>query len=214
MASSSSQLDPRQGFHSTVTTTVTLDGDTLDDPTCSLHATYSLPPDVFVDPYELSDQHHDSYTFNLTGLVDVELPVSAAPPEGQVLSLHLISPDSWKATSEVSVQVPIHARYGLPSETGYHDIPLSPPQVVRRCLGTQQSSSTETTIPIPLSPASDPDALTLRIPVADPRHLALVEPATAGVVLGAFLLLAYTLAVAAAALRKPDPVSKPQKYID
>ncbi|KZT20251.1 hypothetical protein NEOLEDRAFT_1101055 [Neolentinus lepideus HHB14362 ss-1] len=202
-----SSLDPTQSFHSTLTTSITLDAG-RSDTGCSLHITHAFPPDVFVDPYELVDQHADDYAFNLTGLVDVELPVSAVPPEGQTLSLRLIYPKDQKVGSQISVQVPIHARYGAPSETRYHDIILSSPHVVWHCPGIQGSTDTNTeTISIPLSTS---DSLTLRIPVADPRHLSIVEPATAAAVLGAFLVLAYTFAVAATALRK----TKSQKYID
>lgn len=71
---------------------------------CDLYALLELGPDVFVDPYELEQQHW------LWGTNDLELPVAAVDPRGSVLLLNL----TRHAPSSLSV--PLHARYPLPSE--------------------------------------------------------------------------------------------------
>lgn len=217
-ASYISSLEPKQSFHATYTTNVRL-GDALLDTHCTLHVTHVFPPDVFVDPYELVDQQADSYSFNLTGLLDVELPVSAVSPEGQTLSLDVTTKKARTEGSVLSVQVPLHARYGNPSPSGYHDIPIPWPDVFWRCHITHDStdssmkdSYTAASI-IPIHPSLDtpntPRAETLRIPVANPNHLPYVETGTAAAVLAAFLFLVYTFVTAA---RRMASQSKPERY--
>ena len=130
MASSlSSSLDP-QGFHFSVSTTVRLGAHT-DRSVCSLHILHDLPPHVYADQYELAQR--PGYNSSLWGTADLERPVSAVDPRGSVLllsvdGLHL----SQLQHETVTLDVPLHARYGRPTER--QDAPLHT-VALRRPLG-------------------------------------------------------------------------------
>ncbi|EJD53391.1 hypothetical protein AURDEDRAFT_180899 [Auricularia subglabra TFB-10046 SS5] len=69
---------------------------------CDLYALLELGPDIFVDPYELEQQHW------LWGTNDLELPVAAVDPSGSAVLLNLTR------RPPPALSVPLHARYPLP----------------------------------------------------------------------------------------------------
>ncbi|KAK7695406.1 hypothetical protein QCA50_000042 [Cerrena zonata] len=104
-----SSVNPTKGYHTAYTTEYS--GDFVEG--CSLHLAYTLPPDVFVDPYEL---RYDIDTFKLQPLPNLELPVKVASYNTSILTIQL---DTSVSTSNdgrtPAVKIPIHARYGEPS---------------------------------------------------------------------------------------------------
>ncbi|KAK0469436.1 PIG-X, partial [Desarmillaria tabescens] len=104
MASLSSTIHPLYGFHPIVTTS--FHGITV-EPSCSLYLLLTLPPLVFVDPYELAN-YKDSYTFRHAGPSNLELPVSAIGPSNS----HVLMNVSRQAITKGAVQIPLHLRYG------------------------------------------------------------------------------------------------------
>ena len=129
----SSRLSTTKGFHTTSTTTVKLARDAVKAGDCSLYVFYDLPPHVFVDPYELAN-YRDSYTFQLSGIRNLELPVIALLSPGSNLLLN-ISLES-KSESEdllISVDVPLHLRYGQPGSLDYHQERIPSPAAYIAC---------------------------------------------------------------------------------
>lgn len=87
-----------------------------------------MPRDVFVDPYELTQRQHDNIgpDFKLWGETDLELPTSAVS-EG---SLALLGP----VESGITVDLPFHARYPLPSVNDTHvTLKLKEPSLLTIC---------------------------------------------------------------------------------
>lgn len=120
-------VSPSQGLHFVISDHVP----TFEVPkrsNCSLHILHRFPPDIFVDPYELEQRVLDkiSPSFKVWGETDLELPVSAVS-EGSLL---LLGP----VTADAQVDVPIHARYPLPSWVSSHAlITLDDPTLLLVC---------------------------------------------------------------------------------
>lgn len=125
-------VDRRVGFHFTHVTAVPA------APSTQCHAlrlTYTLPPGLFVDPYEL-EAFHDIYSYQLDVSPDLELPVSAVLPHDTVLRLN-VAPRPLQSDA-IHVSVPLHARYGRPSAKSgsvYDEIALPAPEAVWVCSG-------------------------------------------------------------------------------
>ncbi|KAI0928159.1 hypothetical protein AcW2_004261 [Taiwanofungus camphoratus] len=193
-----------QGFHFTYSTRIT----TRPSPAfahCSLHLLHSLVPDVYADPYELL--HQPAFASSLRGTPDLELPVAAADPAPSLLLLNVslpAPPDTQPLN--VSVDVPLHARYARPEHTGtgYHAIVLPPPVGFWACPSTGPYPHP---LPDELMPYLSPDAfpvsrlafprvatggrMRLTVPVGRSADLALVDVGTALIMLLAFLYLAF-----------------------
>ena len=104
-----------QGFHFTVSTTVNAALQDADRD-CALHLLFDLDPHVYADQYELAQR--PDYTSSLWGDTDLERPVSAVHSNGSVLLItaheHIIPRGQ---TTSPTFDVPLHVRYGKPSET-------------------------------------------------------------------------------------------------
>ncbi|KAL4249578.1 Protein PBN1 [Abortiporus biennis] len=118
-APSTSSLDHSQGFHFILTTH--LHQSPPDD--CSAHVSYSLPPDVYIDPYELETIGID---FKLNEYLDLELPVEVAGMSGAELRVDI-------QPGVRNVSVPLHARYGRLSTTGHRVVHLPGPHATWTC---------------------------------------------------------------------------------
>jgi hypothetical protein len=106
----SSSLTTTYGFHTTCSTHIIIN-DRADLRRCTCHLLYILPPRVFVDPYELAN-YRDFYTIKLSGNSNLELPVAAVDSKGSVLLLNVLLPKT--GMQNVTVDVPLHLRYGEP----------------------------------------------------------------------------------------------------
>jgi phosphatidylinositol glycan class X len=112
--SATSHFDPSFGFHPVYKTCVSLPDDRAN---CALQIAYSLPPDVLVDPYEL-ENYRPSYTFDFVGVTDLEAPVFWADSRDSELLTTVRLPADM--ADEVCVDLPIHLRYGRPSNSSTH----------------------------------------------------------------------------------------------
>jgi hypothetical protein len=102
----SAELHPKRGFHTTYTTQISI-SPILSN--CTIHLLYVLPPNIFVDPYELT--HRNAiYTFQYSTKPDLELPVTALHMNGSALLLNVSLPEDMPLN--ITVEVPMHARYG------------------------------------------------------------------------------------------------------
>ena len=144
-------VSPRQGFHFSLTTTL------LDfDPTSAcpsgarpiLSLRYTIPPALFVDPYELELHRAASpypFKFDISYEPDLELPVFAARQEDAVVTLNATL--SLSERGAIDVSIPVHARYGTPvspdseieskqegNDGGFEMIQLDPPHAMLSCL--------------------------------------------------------------------------------
>lgn len=109
----SSTLSTKFGFHTTYSTQISVtEPERLSR--CTVHLFYILPSRIIVDPYELAN-YKESYTFNLSGTSNLELPVTGINSGGLALLLNIllptISPDD---VQNVIIDVPLHVRYGEP----------------------------------------------------------------------------------------------------
>ncbi|GLB44727.1 putative isochorismatase family protein [Lyophyllum shimeji] len=121
------------GYHPVSITTVNLEEpEVLKDSKCALYLHFTLPPLIFVDPYELV-HHEASYTFRHWGTSNLELPVSAVPQNSSHLLLAVTVPDDKR---EVEVRLPLHLRYGDLSKGslhGYHQEEIAWPTGFLEC---------------------------------------------------------------------------------
>ena len=133
----SSALTPAKGLH-TFSITRILRGSYTHS--CTLHLYFDLPAQLFADPYELSHRR-GSYTFERFGGGNLEAPVfapGAGGPSG--LLLDVIIPGGGVGESRddkdiLSIEVPLHARYGVPKRDGelIDEVVLPPPEAFWAC---------------------------------------------------------------------------------
>ncbi|KAI0250345.1 PIG-X [Lactifluus subvellereus] len=210
----SSALTTSKGFHTTSITRLALRGSRLRS--CTPHLYFTLSAQLFVDPYEL-DHRRAFYTFQRFGGGDLEAPVfapgaaGAGGPSGLLLDLAV--PEGGDDESVLSIEVPLHARYGVPRTEGepIDEVLLPPPEAFWACAqegavgsggaGRAQVSDAlrevvelapalEDASTLVLIPRAEPvRAQTLRVPVGDGGDVALVETGTIVVILVAFAYL-------------------------
>lgn len=130
----SSILTPAKGLHTTSTTRLALRGSRRRS--CTLHLYFSLPTQLFADPYELAHRRA-SYAFERFGGGNLEAPVFAAGaggPSGLLLDV-VVVPVADEGIVEIEVEVPLHARYGVPKSGGdlMDEVVLPPPEAFWAC---------------------------------------------------------------------------------
>ncbi|KAJ7691586.1 PIG-X [Mycena rosella] len=123
-----SSLLHEQSFHPVFKTSISAPGSDFEE--CSLHLHYTLPPLVFVDPFEL-DNRADAYSFQYAGPSNLELPVAALPDESSALLLRVVGRPQ-------DVQVPLHVRYGALGPTPFQHTPLPWPDAFFACPPSSQ----------------------------------------------------------------------------
>ncbi|KAH9986006.1 PIG-X [Russula compacta] len=218
----SSTLTPTNGFHTTSATRITLRGSRARS--CALHLYFTLPVQLFADPYELAHRRA-SYTFERFGGGNLEAPVftpGAGGPSGLLLDLAIPEGVGGDDGGVLSVDVPLHARYGVPKQRGagelIDEVVLPPPEAFWVCPEQQQASTSsgEKRVQVPdalhdvveLAPtlkdaastlvliprAESVRAQTLRVPVGDASDVALVETGTVVAIVLAFVYLLRTVA--------------------
>jgi hypothetical protein len=149
----SSTLNPTKGFHTTSTTRFALRGSRPHS--CTLHLYLTLPAQLFADPYELAHRHA-SYTFERLGGGDLEAPVfapAASGPSALLLDVNIpegvdkVDQDQGDG-NEFSIEVPLHARYGVPKSGGelIDEAMLPPPVAFWACPQESASGSGGTTL--------------------------------------------------------------------
>jgi hypothetical protein len=135
----SSTLNPTKGLHTTSTTRLALRDSSSRARSCTLHLYFSLPTQLFADPYELA-LRHAFYAFERFGGGNLEAPVfapGAGGPSG--LLLDVVVPEDVVDDDEhegiIQIDVPLHARYGVP-KTGVElmdEVVLPPPEAFWAC---------------------------------------------------------------------------------
>ncbi|KIN93026.1 hypothetical protein M404DRAFT_36471 [Pisolithus tinctorius Marx 270] len=192
-------LSPTRGFHSTLLARIALHDENY---ACSEFVLYTLPPSVIVDRHELIDR---GIEFELWGESNLELPVFAVSEANTSLLVNVrhVEPHG----NEVLVDVPIHARYGVPLRGSMPRqlIEVLPPTCFCACPESTDMSIYSTSDPpvnqsamlrpygkflVSQTPYALP-AAQLDVPVGSLDDLLPVEAGTVAVVLAAFLWLVY-----------------------
>ncbi|KAL1947498.1 hypothetical protein VTO73DRAFT_13222 [Trametes versicolor] len=203
MASLASSL-AGQGSHFTLSTTVSIpDPAYLEGRT--LHVVYDLDPHVYADQYELAQR--PGYSSVLWGTADLEKPVSAVDADGSVLLLTAdASQLSLGQAANITLEVPLHARYGRPKAgasahnatysvslkrpVGFFALDVNSVAEIPLTLRPYASLTGWPTSPLSLIPdiaANEP--LDVVIPVGALDDLAWVDVGTAAVMLAMFFYL-------------------------
>jgi len=189
---------------------------------CSVHLIYSLPPQIFFDPYELVHYRH-LYTFSHWGTANLELPSAAVDAGGSVLLLNLtLLAAADTILDETEVEVPLHARYGEPESLGYYTAEIPRPEGFLACPSSYSAHSQPLpSMPAPLSYLFDPssqiftslsvsgnDSLKIiRVPVGSYDDLLKVEVGTSLIILLLFFTLSRTLYITA------DRLSRGRRHV-
>ena len=151
----SSTLNPLKGFHTTSTTRFALRGSRAHS--CTLHLYLTLPAQLFADPYELAHRHA-SYKFERFGGGNLEAPVfapAASGPSALLLDVNIpegvdnVDQDQGQVDGNVfSIEVPLHARYGVPKSGGdlIDEVMLPPPVAFWACPQERAGGSGGTTL--------------------------------------------------------------------
>ncbi|KAI0267131.1 PIG-X [Gloeopeniophorella convolvens] len=202
----SSTLTPTQSFHTTSTTRIALRGTRARG--CGLRLHFALPAQLFADPFEL--QHRAAaYTFERFGTGNLEAPVFAPGAGGpSALLLDVTSPEG---ETEIEVEVPLHARYGVPKSSGDmldevmllppeafwacprdDDEPKSVPQALRAVVNLVPALK-DASVLMRIPHAEAVRAQTLRVPVGDARDVEFVETGTIMVIVVLFVYLLRAL---------------------
>lgn len=198
-------LSPSRGFHSTLSATIALN---YAAPECSAFVLYTLPPNIIIDRYELSDR---DISFELWGESNLELPAFAVNQSEGTLLLNATS--AARHSQEIVVDVPVHARYGLPlsGEVHYQSIEIPAPTCFWACPGSGMLNESSrmlnypdaVSVDVSICSTSSPSlpAAKLEIPLGSVHDLPLVEAGTVTVVLLTFLWLLYRSCTCADKLR-------------
>lgn len=120
----SSTLHQRVGFHFSCISRLLL---RRHSQCTALQLQYILPPDLFVDPYEL-DLHSEAYSYQMVPKPDLELPIFTADHQATLLHLDISSRVLNMEHGSLNVTLPLHARYGRPS---YHLDPDDAYEILR-----------------------------------------------------------------------------------
>ncbi|KAG6826142.1 hypothetical protein H0H92_000978 [Tricholoma furcatifolium] len=199
------------GYHPTSTTIITLTEPEL-LVNCSLHLHFTLPPLIFVDPYELAHREA-SYTFRHWGPADLERPVTAVQQESSHLLLNVArhADTEREHEREVEVQLPLHLRYGDVSKSPYHVEHVPWPSAASiSSSGPPTLPNDETLFLFPADSkfvqiahygAGAPDRV--RVPTGAPSDLAFVELSTLGAIFLTFCFLVRTSQVAYRRINRP-----------
>lgn len=130
-----------QGFHFSVSTAVHITPE-QNLSGCALHIVHKLDPHVYADQYELAQR--PDYNFSLWGTSDLERPVSAVDSHGSTLLVSLpLFESAEHETTNVVLDVPLHARYGRPvqrPDAAFHTIHLAKPFGFFSCPSDGESS--------------------------------------------------------------------------
>ena len=184
------RLEPSKGFHPVSFSDITLDN----AEGCNLSLQFDLSPEVFVDPHELA-LRSSAYTFEYDGSRDLEKPVNAVEKHRSTLSIYPFGLSSPNLT----VEVPLHLRYGTPTPNGGHQPVSVPwPRALLRCASTPS---------VQLNPTSDSAFDTLYLPVGSQADLSNVQLGTAATILACFFYIIYMAQTTATRLFK-HPVEK------
>jgi len=183
-----SYLRPPSGFHSSFVSCLPLPPLHT---SCSFHALYSLPPHVFVDPNELTDDH------DLRKPVDLEAPVFSVDQRPTHVLYNVTKNTAlFHPNGTVCFSLPIHARYGTPSISRLHPLSIDCPQVFSACPRQHNSQPLSEVAAISeflhaedvmlhLFQQSADCTLSLLLPVGDPSALKDVQLGTTVVLLSA-----------------------------
>jgi len=201
-------LHPTTGFHSTSTTTILIPNPSTFS-NCSLHLHFRLPPDIFVDRYEL-ENYRDAFAFKHWGTENLELPVTAVSYEGSAVLLDVAWPSGKAGNMNATVAVPLHARYGEVSQTDvFREIIVEWPLAFFACpLPATGLSAATSFVPrirpefreyfdsdfinfFDILPTSKHAHDTLRLPIGNLSHLVTVQLGTALCIIGLFFYVSY-----------------------
>jgi hypothetical protein len=121
------ELRPAYGAHPVAATHLSSEELQPQSQDCALNLFFRLPPEVFVDPYELVN-YRESYTFEHWGTRNLELPVAAVSSEGSavLLGVNVGGGSNGKdaVKEERTIDLPLHTRYGLPDEKSYRTVSI------------------------------------------------------------------------------------------
>ena len=184
------RLEPSRGFHPVSVSDIVLEH----AEGCNLALQFDLPPEVFVDPHELA-LRSNAYTFAYDGSRDLEKPVNALDYGRNALSVYSI----LSLSSNLTVEVPLHLRYGPPAPNGGNQVVTIPwPRASIECTSTPT---------VQLNPISDSPFDTLFLPLGSQADLSSVQFGTAATILACFFYIAYTARATSTRLFK-YPVEK------
>lgn len=125
------------GLHPTLRLRLTSDKPPVEDAYCSPHAYFTLPRNIFVDKYQLSDDLFLA-SKNLTALRYTSQPVDLEAPEyvmklwGSSVLVELTPPAGGTGKSWTA-EIPMHLRYLAPRYGGYKKIQVPYPAVFWAC---------------------------------------------------------------------------------
>lgn len=160
----STRIQPARTFHPQLITTIKLP-EILEPKnhhhfvsTCSLNVLYTLPPSIFVDPYQLADLTPQSLAGTESGRIlgvwgeaDLEKPVDQVRGWGSLVLVRAANGASLEGhNGTVSVTLPAHARYQPPRGDGAFEISveLQTPDVFWMCENSNERAETSTPPPI------------------------------------------------------------------
>ncbi|KAI3607470.1 protein pbn1 [Moniliophthora roreri] len=213
----STSINPNPGFHPTLTTVIS----NFSSPQyleCSLYLHFTLPPLVFVDPYELETSYADKYSFHLSGHRSLELPVMAMDRAESYLLVNVSLPSTTLQGAELEIPTPVHLRYGdLSSTDEYVGVEIAWPQGFVACSRGESSSQLKSQLHPEFAALFQPDdsfifiefaprlegtnhlaspktsVEKLRVPVGNTPHTTQVELGTACTVFMCFLYLCWII---------------------
>lgn len=145
-------FDTPTGLHPTLHLTF-LTPPSPPNPSCKLHAYFTLPSYIFIDRYPFSDPlflstHNLKALHSLTGATDLEAPDWTVSEWGSAALLELATPPETSSTSSkrnYQVSIPLHLRYLTPLNASHVLTPIPYPSIFYACpsdnSGTKFASS-------------------------------------------------------------------------
>ncbi|OMO77350.1 Glycosylphosphatidylinositol-mannosyltransferase I, PIG-X/PBN1 [Corchorus capsularis] len=147
---------------------------------CEVVIIQRLPLGVFADPFELEHLHERKVFKNVAVFGDTDLELPSFRSNRSVVEVHMDAGSNILSAQnnelEISIQLPLHARYQPLDESGYSIVEIGEPDVLLSCSKEEKQHEKSCLFMLPTDGAKFRiDAVAWRIPSGIKAHARLVS---------------------------------------
>ncbi|KAJ4846032.1 hypothetical protein Tsubulata_002547 [Turnera subulata] len=148
---------------------------------CNVIIVERLPSGVFADPFELQHLLERGVFSRVAVVGDTNLELPSFLSNRSAVEIHIAAGPNillgHMNELEISVDLPLHARYPPLDDTGYSNVEFGSPDVFM-CCSAQETSSNQSCLSMPINFDAKADAVVWRIPSGIRTHASIVSVLT------------------------------------
>ncbi|CAI8619232.1 unnamed protein product [Vicia faba] len=169
-----------EGSHRRVSTLIKLQTQQLLSCSCELILIERLPSGVFADPFELQSLAQRGVYDDIAVFGDTNLELPSFLSNRSAVEIHLqVDLNTLLQPTDISIELPLHARYQPLNESGYSIVEFSAPDTLLRCRMKEELENSNCLFKLINDDANLYDAaLVWRIPSGKMAHSHLVSIVT------------------------------------